>query len=85
MTVGEPVEEVKALGAHGAIAHRRMFNLILLRSLNFSHFVAHNLRRKDSLRGVGTTEISICPGNCSASHFEGLTVNLHSRYLTSAG
>src|SRR6266403_5563204 len=30
-----------------------------------------NLRRKDSLRGAETTEISVCLGNYSASHFEG--------------
>ena len=30
-----------------------------------------NLRRKDSLRGAETTEISAHPGNYSASHFEG--------------
>ena len=30
-----------------------------------------NLRRKDSLRGAETTEISVRLGNYSASHFEG--------------
>jgi hypothetical protein len=30
-----------------------------------------NLRRKDSLRGAETAEISVRLGNCSASHFEG--------------
>jgi hypothetical protein len=30
-----------------------------------------SLRRKDSLRGAETTEISVHLGNYSASHFEG--------------
>src|SRR5437899_11863571 len=35
-----------------------------------------NLRRKDSLRGAETTEISVCLGNYSASHFEGSAYGL---------
>jgi len=30
-----------------------------------------NLRRKDSLRGAETTEVSVRLGNYSASHFDG--------------
>ena len=33
-----------------------------------------NLRRKDSLRGAETTEVSVRLGNYSASHFEGSAV-----------
>jgi hypothetical protein len=40
-----------------------------------------NLRRKDSLRGAETAEISVRLGNYSASHFEGsarsVTANVH--------
>src|SRR5262249_24864681 len=35
-----------------------------------------NLRRKDSLRGAETTEISVRPGNYSASHSEGPALGL---------
>src|SRR2546423_558468 len=36
-----------------------------------------NLRRKDSLRGAETAEISVRLGNDSASHFEGSAIGVH--------
>src|SRR5262249_5064803 len=36
-------------------------------------------RRKDSLRRAETTKISVCPGNYSASHFEGSATHISCR------
>ena len=44
-----------------------------------------NLRRKDSLRGAATTEISVRLRNYSASHFEGSAYRCHSRWCSVRG